>query len=1494
MSADDPSASDFAVAVVGMAGRFPGASDVDAFWRNLREGKESITFFSDDELLARGVRPATMAAPGFVKASAVLDDIARFDAALFGYPPREAELLDPQHRILLECGWAALEHAGYDSTRYPGSIGVFAGTSISSYLLFNLMTYPEMASSGDEFSLMVANDKDFAATRLAYHLNLRGPGVDVQTGCSTSLVAVHLACQTLLGFQCDMALAGGVSVHVPQRAGYLHQEGGITSPDGHCRAFDERGRGTIFGSGVGLVVLKRLEDALAERDTIYAVIKGSAINNDGAVKVGFTAPGVAGQAEVIARAHAMAGVSPDTIGYVEAHGTATQLGDPVEVAALTQAFAAGTRRGQFCALGSAKTNIGHLDTAAGIAGLIKTIQALRHRELPPSLHFERPNPQIDFASSPFYVNTALAPWPEGPAPRRAGVSSFGIGGTNAHVVLEQAPSVRARGGARPWQILPLSAKTETALDALTAALSAHLGEQSAPLREPPAPLREPAAQELADVAFTLQQGRRALERRRFVVARDRSEAIRGLNDPDARSTLTAVRPTRTPSLAFMFAGSDAVHSNMGRGLYASEPAFRHHVDRCSAIVERLLGVDLRDLMYPSTSGEEDAARRLMRPSLGQSALFAVQSATAELWRARGIRPEAVIGHSVGEYAAAWASGVVSLEDVVSLVVRRGQLFEHLPQGSMLGVPLSEDEARAMAGDRLCVAAINGPGHTVLAGSTEAVEAMMADLERREIEFRHIQVNVAFHSRLVEPVLERFHELAAAVAWSPPAMLCVSTVTGTWLTPAEATDPAYWVRHLRNTVRFADGVQLLLEDPHRLLLEVGPGRTLTALAKLTARGPRARTVLASMRHPLDQADDEEIFARATGKLWLAGFDLDWSAVHEGESPGRVPLPTYPFEGRKHWIAPQEPSLALRRTGRPDKHPNVSDWFYQPSWQHRRLAPPSRTEREAPARKWMVLLDQRGLGERLAERLAAAGCVVVRAEHASDIQTLPEALSGVVDLRAVAPVGSDDFEAAQREAGDRVRLARLLGERSPASMQLVVVGHRAVGVGGGDAIAPARAAAMAVCNVLPQEIAGLACRYVDVELLEDGPALARLADALACEIESGSEPVVALRAGHRWVQGYVPFPLPRDAAAGRSLRHGGVYLITGGTGKVGLHVAHYLARKVGAKLVLVARRPLRDAVSALELAGAEVVVERADVGDATQMRAIVEGTLARFGALHGVVHAAGVAGEAAIHLASDLEAAHFAAQFQAKVRGTETLDRVLSGRELDFRLLVSSNAAVLGGVGLAAYAAANAYLDAFAMARTERPDERWISANWDAWPAPEGERLLQTRLDRFAMTAEESEDALERVLVAAPPGQIVIATGDLDARRAESAPCAAPGAAAEEGASAGPDLETVFAPAGNDLERSIARAWQQVLGVERIGVDDNFFDLGGNSLSWLKVVGHLKEELGVDVPLTSVFEAPSVAALAVLLGRAHPISATYEDSHARGTARRERRPKDRGSP
>ena len=938
------------IAVIGMSGRFPGAPGVDAFWENLRHGIESIARFSADQLAAAGIPPSLIDHPRFVNAGGAIEGIELFDAGLFGYNPREAEMIDPQHRIFLECAWESLEHAGYNPFTYEGLIGVYAGTGSSTYQE-RLKTDPELAGLLGHFQLSIGNEKDHLTTRVAYKLNLHGPAVTAQTTCSSSLVAVVLACQSLLTRQCDMALAGGVSIVVPQCTGYFYTDGGILSPDGHCHAFDVNAHGAVGGNGCGVVVLRRLDDALAVGDRVHAVIAGAAINNDGSRKVGYTAPSVDGQAEVITRAHAMAGISPDQIGYVEAHGTGTPLGDPIEVAALTEVFRMGTDRCGYCALGSVKTNVGHLDAASGVTGLIKAVLAVEHGQIPPTLHFREANPALNLTTSPFFVNQELREWH---GTRRAGVSSFGIGGTNAHVVIEQKPPPAPVDAGREHQLVVLSGRTSAALDAVTDNLARYLHAHP--------------ELELADVAHTLQSGRVALAHRRTLIATDRAEAVAALKG----RTPSGLAAASSPPVAFLFPGQGAQHLHMAARVYAAEPLFRAELDRVAQLLHSALGLDLRQIVFPAEAETDRAQELLRQTAVAQPALFAIEYALAQVWMHWGVRPEAMIGHSVGEYAAACVSGTFSFEDGLALVAERGRLVQGMPPGVMLAVPLGESALRPLLSKALSLAAVNAPAQCVVSGPEPAIHALECKLGRFGLQGSRLHTSHAFHSAMMDPILKPFADRLGAIPHREPIIPWVSNLHGGWITGGEATDPSYWTEHLRGTVRFGDGLSTLLADPDRILLEVGPGQTLTGLA-ISHPAASGRTIVTSLPHAMDRSDDERHLIAALGQLFLAGVDIDWSGFHGRVRRRRVPLPTYPFERKRYWIdeKPHRTASAAPASSPVVKADSPDDWVWVPTW--RRAAP--LTSRDTPQGPWLVFDEAQDDATGIARRLADRGEQVV---------------------------------------------------------------------------------------------------------------------------------------------------------------------------------------------------------------------------------------------------------------------------------------------------------------------------------------------------------------------------------------------------------------------------------------------------------------------------------------------------------------------------------------
>jgi acyl transferase domain-containing protein len=1361
------------IAVIGMAGRFPGAPDTDQFWRNLRDGKESIRFFSDEELLAAGVPAEQIALPNYVKARPVLDDVDLFDAGFFGYSPKEATLTDPQQRVFLECCWHALENAGYAGPAYDGLVGVFAGTNISTYLL-RLHQAGGLDSGISDYQVVIGNDKDSLTTAVSYKLNLTGPSMAVQTFCSTSLLAVHLASQSLRGGESDIALAGGVSIRVPDRIGHLYTEGGMESPDGHVRTFDARAHGSMFGDGAGVVVLKRLADALADGDLVHAVLKGSAVNNDGSLKVGFTAPSVDGQAAVITRALADADVGPETLSYLEAHGTATELGDPIEVTALTKAFG-DTPEKQYCALGSVKTNVGHLDRAAGVSGLIKVVHALRHREIPPSLHYTEPNPEIDFANSPFFVNDRRRDWTPPPGmPRRAGINSLGMGGTNVHVVVEEAPEREPSSPGRENQLVVVSARSAAALDKAT-------GELSGRLRENP-------DLELADVAYTLQVGRGRFDHRRVVRCGSTEEAIKALEGADPARVLTRHESQTDRPVGLLFAGVGEQYPGMAADLDADEPAFREAVDECRDVLNPLLGLDLREVLFGDgrQAGETDlrallgrtearplsaSDELLTRTAVAQPAVFAVEYALARLLVSWGLRADAMAGYSLGEYVAATLARVLTLPDALRLVAYRAKLIGELPKGAMLAVSQSADRIRPLLGTDVDLAAVNSAGQCVLAGPPEAVARMEGLLAERDIACRLLDTGHAFHSRMLAPLADVLTGwVRDNVTLSAPRLPYVSNVTGTWITADEATDPGYWARHMCGTVRFDEAVGTLLADPDRLLLEIGPGQSLGAFVRQHPDCSPARMALIMPTLPArhEHITAGETVHAAQGKLWLAGAGVDWEAYHEGERRHRVELPGYPFQRERYWLdEPTAPVAAIAGavdlTGNPREiltslpRKDLPEWYYLPTW-HRAVPPPDRAPpTDGP---WLIFADTGGVADEVAEQLKAARIVRVSAGDGfaatgEDTFTLCPTKSedyakllDVVRPRYVLhlwsldePPVSTDAEAGEwlmgRSYFSLLWLAKELGQGGDCDLVVATAG--AFNVTGTDDVRPERATAAGPCQMVPLELANVCCRHVDVVKPETPAQRGNVARQLLGELAAdAAHTQVAWRGGRRWLSGFEPMAArPVPEVQDTVLRERGVYLVTGGLGGIGLAIARGLARTVSARLVLLGRsdpppreqwaalladpgtpgevRRRVEAIRDLEAAGAEVLVCSADVSDVSETRDALVAAIGRFGRLDGVVHTAGVPGMGLLQFKDDENAA---IALRPKVDGTRVLLASLADLglhdALDFVALFSSITSVTGGgPGQVDYCAANSYLDGVAQRAWVRGDTKVISINWAEW-------------------------------------------------------------------------------------------------------------------------------------------------------------------------------------
>ncbi|MDQ2089352.1 type I polyketide synthase [Marimonas arenosa] len=1365
------------IAIVGMAAHLPGAASIAAYWQNLRDGVESIRRLSDDELRAAGVPEAMRARPDYVPHAAPLDHFSEFDGEFFGFSPKESAILDPQHRQFLEVAWEAFENAGHVPENFDGPIGVFAGCGMGSYFYFNICSNPGLVDDVGMFLLRhTGNDKDFLSTRVSHVFDLKGPSISLQTACSTSLVATHYAAQALLNGECDMALAGGVTIELPQGHGYVFKEGEILSPDGHCHAFDARAEGTVFGSGAGAVVLRRLEDAIADGDHIWAVIKGSAVNNDGAAKAGYLAPSVDGQAAAVAEAQAIAGVSAATVDYVECHGTGTYLGDPIEVAALTEAFRRTTDETGFCRIGSVKTNIGHLDTAAGVASLIKTALALEHAEMPPSLGYESPNPTIDFEHSPFMVNDRLTPWERRNGPRRAGVNSLGVGGTNAHVVLEEAPQ-RAASEASDWpfQLLVVSARTKAALDGNARALAAHLRQTDDPL---------------ADVAWTLKEGRRAFEKRRVMVAETTAQAADLLDENNPRRVFEHSVVGDDPEIVFMFPGGGAQYAGMARDLYETEPVFAEWMDRGLEVLQPRLDYDLKALWLPEPEAAAAAEETLKRPSVQLPLIMITEYALAQLWMSWGVEPGVLVGHSMGENTAACLAGVMSFEDCIGLVHLRGQLFDTVPAGGMLSVSLPAEELRTWLGDDLDLAGVNAPGLSVASGPQAMLDDLQARLEAADIDCQRIQIDIAAHSRMLEPILQRFGDYLRAIELKAPEIPIVSNRTGQVMTPEQAADPEYWVQHLRNTVLFAECIDTLSQKRERIYVEMGPGKALSSLA---AQHPEVKRdqVISALRHPEDAVPDDEYFIAQLGRIWAMGGAFDWSQLWGEARRNRVVLPTYAFQRKPYFIEPGEaqeasvPSHLMRMAA-------MEDWGYVPAWKP--VAADCDVEVETladvPPERWLVFLDETGLARAAVERLRRAGqdVVCVRAGDAfgrdgeggyilspergrEGYDQLVAELSGrgwqpdriahfwLVTRDESHRPGSSFFHRNQEQGFYALMfLAQAMAEADWADCHIDVFTTGAAQVKDEALSYPEKLTVRGPVKVIPKELPGITCATLDLELsagrrADWGDVTERVLEEL---FAVPGNHVAALRGARRFEQVFREARLEARVPDG-VFRDQGVYLITGGFGGIGLTLAERLIRDHAARVVLMARTPLpprddwadytrrhgsHDAVSRriaaierLESAGGQVMVVAADVSNVEEMRGALEQVAMRFGAVNGVIHAAGVIADEPLLTKSPMTVEDV---FTPKIHGLQVLDQLFPDGSLDVLVLFSSSSTVTAPAGQIDYVAANEYLNAFAKARAGGKT-RVLSLNWGIWAevgmAAEALGIGRTEPDRSEVAVDQ---------------------------------------------------------------------------------------------------------------------------------------------------------------
>lgn len=1476
--------SDETIAIIGMAGRFPDAESIDQFWENIANEVESLNGYSDEELLAEGVDNVLLSNKNYIKSGTFLEGIREFDADYFGFTPREVQLMDPQQRILLEVAVEALDDAGYGNHAIAKKSGVFISVGEAFYFINNLLSNKELLLQlGMETQL--GNGRDFVATRLSHRLNLTGPAMTIATACSSSLVAIHEAIGSLRQGESEIALAGGCKVGQFGPAGHLYQEGGILSKDGRCRTFDANASGTRSGDGCGLIVLKLLTAAIDDGDHIYGLIKGSAVNNDGQRKAGYTAPSVQGQVGVINSALQNAGLEASEIQYVEAHGTATQLGDPIEIRALKKVFGRGEVKS--VAVGSVKPNIGHLDAAAGVAGVVKSVMALKHATLPPSINVQTINPAIDLEGSPLFVNTVCQPWRNEGKPRRAGVSSFGIGGTNAHVVLEEAPEKNPVAGSGEAQLVTLSGRTQKALnDVKTRLLERLKGYDEF---------------RLEDIAFTLAVGRNHHSLRETYVVADQSGLIAALEVSQKNSCWA----DDSPAVIYMFPGQGNQYQGACRGLYELNPEFRKYFDECATLFEEYEICDLRKLAIESAN--ENDLPRINEPDAAQAIMFSTSWSVARVFIDLGVKPQAMIGHSIGEIVAATLSGVMSLEQAVRLIATRARLMKSCEPGKMFAVALSvEDLEPILETTGAELAAINGAEMSVVSVPLSRAKRLVAELDGVDANYKQLQTTHAYHSAMMEPAAQKLREEIADMQWSTPKIPFASNVTGR-IFENDRCFAQYWADHMRGTVRFHDGLQALvgtIPSQSIVLCEVGIGESLSSLGRKIASSADLQ-VISTIGRPDDQRLDHIKVLKSVGKMWKVGLPVLLHKLFEGRKCSRVSLPSYPFERKEYWINPQQSDP--KRDSKASAAPSQGGGFYEVHWKLRLSS--ALSSKKYKDKRWLIVGDDDVVCQGIINALKCADAEFNLVVHGSAFASLETHFTA-------APTASADFAQvleALNESGQlpdiivhsgglipcetstaqesfhwaeengfisAVNLFKALGESyGSVDVKAVLLGMDTWRVRGDESIRSYSAAKYALAIVASQEYPHLRCHFADLsETAFNSATLPGLEKILLDECSSNEQPFqVAFRGTQRWVPEY--YPARMDAVSDLRISTAGSYVITGGLGNIGLALAESLTERYGAKVALISRHSLPDdeqskEIDMLDVAphrltkrqrilrlkekGAKVMIVNADVSDCDALEAAFVKVEQSLGGISGVIHAAGQVQDAVSPISLSTQDA-FRDQCMPKVFGVMALDKVLQDRSVDFVLLMSSLSSVLGGLGFAAYAAANSYMDSFVDGKLNGGDNRWKSVNWDGWSF---EKATEERGDRYEIRGQDGVDAVYEALATDNLNRSIYVAADFE-KRLDKWVNDVDAEFEITSSNDRPEMEVEYIEPSSDLERRLCKIWQQLLGINQIGVNDSFFELGGDSLLITRVIVAVRQEFRVAEDTMSIqqfFMDPTISTLA----------------------------------
>jgi acyl transferase domain-containing protein/acyl carrier protein len=1452
------------IAIIGMSGRFQESKNYRQFWQHLKDGKELIKTFTDDELRLAGVPESALEDKRFVKTVGVVDHKDEFDSAFFGYNPQEAAFMDPQTRIFHEHCWEVLEDAGYSSQIDKHKIGVFASASANDN--WKLYAYSKSAGAGVEpFYLSMITNHTFMPTLASYKLNLRGPSVFVDTACSSSLTAVQIACRSLIMRDCAMAIAGGVSIKTIKQKGYFYQEGMVASSDGHCRTFDAASSGTASGEGAGLVLLKRLSDAIKDGDHIYAIIKSASVNNDGNLKVGYTAPSVKGQTDCIKAAHRMAGIEPDSITYIEAHGTATKLGDPVEIRALNEAFNVGGKN-KYCAIGSVKSNVGHLDAAAGIAGLIKTALSLKNKLIPASLHFKTPNPGIDFDGGPFYVNTVLQQWKaKGDFPLRAGVSALGIGGTNAHLIVEEAPELEESLPGRRYKLVTISGKTENAVIRYLIDFKEFMCVEK--------------DVNLDDLAYTLQTGRKHFRFRKALAFKDKEELLELIGSTGSKETVIKSTENKA-SVVFLFSGVGSQYVNMGKGLYENEPVFRAEMDKGFHLLKQFTGEDYKNIYYP----EETDGQKINMMLHTQPAIFLFDYAVAQLLLSFGIRPQFLAGHSIGEYVAACISGVFTFEQALRLVVKRGQLMQSQPEGAMLSAQISEAEAGQYLNPEISLAAVNGTDQVVFSGNTVAIDQLLRHLEIKEIPSTKLHSKIACHSYMMDAVLEEYRQEVAKFILKEPQIPFISGLTGSFITVEQCTSVDYWVRHFREAVRFSDGINTLLAENKAIIaIEVGAGNALTSLLKQRQHDQLKITAINIIRHPKESKEDQKYLIERIGQLWERGIQLDWSIWYEKEKRRKVSLPTYSFEPQRYIaeVDPFENGIPSEFTQSITTGENkLKDWIYYTSWK-------SVVRNDFPAqtnkRRYLLFSPDKEFFQQIKTKLTVgddevtvvfAGetyqqldddTFVIDPAQAEHYKQLFMALGSYVKVTDIiygwaSEADAENIELQQTNKGIHLVYLGLVNimQQFPAAHRLIlkrlfIITDALYRVGGNEKINYAQSLILGLARVIPQEYAISSCN-IDIDFQSDG-WVTELVEEITYNDENN---VIVIRNGQRWKQEFQHHTSALTVKKS-ALKKGGVYLVTGGLGRVGHTIANYLIQQYQARLILTGRKEIEyftpDAQlrwTNLKNISNEITYLPVDISSKDDLEDILTVIEKTTGPVNGVIHAAGITDDSYFELIDDITSVKALEMFSAKVRGVENIYQVFKNRNLDFVWLTSSLSIVLGGLSYASYTSANAYMNHFLLSKGKELDH-WKCVVLGGLLFNKEDLANENNLSRTALKAMELIELFEWSLAGNKSAVVFQSTVDLNQQILKTDVLKKQDLLLEDKVPSTivmqerPDLSTNYIAPVTAIEVRLKTVFEAFFNIQGIGVEDHFFELGGDSLRGMMLLKRIKNEFNVSLPL-----------------------------------------------